>query len=85
MESRLDQMKIPKLIKRMLPTINLPHQCPECGTSFACEIGFNGCWCGQLKLSATTLEVLRSKYKSCICRPCLEQAEKDYGSSNAKS
>jgi hypothetical protein len=83
-ESRLGQMKIPTFIKRALPTINRPQHCPECGTEFACEIGLSGCWCGQMKLSATTLTALRSKYKSCLCRTCLEKAEIEYGDESIK-
>jgi hypothetical protein len=31
-----------------------------------------------VKLSASTLAALRGKYKSCLCRSCLEKAETKY-------
>jgi hypothetical protein len=65
---------------RILPTIQRAQLCPECGESFACEIGLSGCWCSQVKLSESTLKALRVKYKSCLCRPCLEKAETEYKS-----
>ena len=75
-------MKVPRLLTRLLPTIQRPQLCPECGQPFACEIGLKGCWCGQVKLSETTFKALRAKYKSCLCRPCLERAETEHQSSS---
>jgi len=63
------------LLNRVLPVINRPQHCPACGESFQCEIKLQGCWCREVKLSMSTLEALRSKYKGCLCRACLEQAE----------
>ena len=71
-------MKFPELLKRVLPTIERAQLCPQCGQSFACEIDLKGCWCGQVKLSQTTLKALRARYKSCLCRPCLERAETEH-------
>ncbi|MGH9962316.1 MAG: cysteine-rich CWC family protein, partial [Pyrinomonadaceae bacterium] len=65
-------MKVPRLLTRVLPTIKRAQSCPECGEPFACEIGLKGCWCGQVKVRETTLKELRAKYKSCLCRACLE-------------
>jgi hypothetical protein len=63
------------LLTKVLPVINRPQECPACGEAFACEIGLQGCWCSAVKVSASTLETLRSKYKGCLCRSCLEKAE----------
>lgn len=68
-------MKLPQLITRVLPTLNRPQQCPACGEAFACEIGLQGCWCSEVKVSDSTLKALRDKYKGCLCRSCLEKAE----------
>jgi len=68
-------MKVPTLLSRVLPTLNLAQQCPACGEAFACEINLGGCWCSEVKLSAETLQALRDKYKGCLCRACLESAE----------
>jgi len=79
-------MSLSNLLTKVLPTINRSQQCPECGETFACEIGLQGCWCRQVKLSASTLEALRGKYKSCLCRSCLEKAEIKYsGASKSAS
>jgi len=52
-----------------------PQTCESCGAEFKCEIGLNGCWCTQVKLSDDAREILKSKYKSCLCRRCLEKTE----------
>jgi cysteine-rich CWC protein len=63
------------VLTKVLPVINRSQQCPACGEAFACEIGLQGCWCSEVKVSAAVLEVLRSKYKGCLCRSCLEKAQ----------
>jgi len=63
------------VLTKVLPVINRAQQCPACGEAFACEIGLQGCWCSEVKVSASTLGTLRSKYKGCLCRSCLEKAE----------
>ena len=68
-------MKLPALLTRVLPTLNRTQECPACGQPFVCEISLQGCWCTEVKLSAETLQTLRSKYKSCLCRSCLESAQ----------
>ena len=74
----MGEMKVPRFLTSLLPTIKRAQLCPECGQEFACEIGLKGCWCGQVKLSEGTLKVLRVRYKSCLCRRCLEWAEREY-------
>lgn len=69
------KMKVPTLLSRVLPTLNLAQQCPACGETFACEINLGGCWCSEVKLSPETLQELRAKYNGCLCRACLESAE----------
>jgi cysteine-rich CWC protein len=63
------------VLTKVLPVINRSQQCPACGEAFACEIGLQGCWCIEVKVSAAALEALRSKYKGCLCRSCLEKAQ----------
>lgn len=58
-----------------LPTLSRSQQCESCGQPFSCELGLQGCWCNEVKVSETTRERLRAKFKSCVCRRCLEQAE----------
>ena len=66
---------LPKLITSILPVLKRAQTCEACGQSFACEINLgHGCWCGEIKLSDETRAELRSRYRSCLCRPCLEKA-----------
>ncbi|HJU91302.1 MAG TPA: cysteine-rich CWC family protein [Pyrinomonadaceae bacterium] len=69
-------MKLSELLTRVLPTLNRPQHCPACGEAFACEIGLQGCWCSEVELNPSTLKALREKYKGCLCRSCLEKAER---------
>jgi len=68
-------MGIATRLLRKLPTVRRPQQCEACGQPFVCELGLQGCWCGQVKISETTRQMLRTNYKSCLCRGCLENAE----------
>ncbi len=68
-------MSIATKLLRILPTVRRPQQCEGCGQPFVCELGLKGCWCGQVKISEETRQKLRTEYKSCLCRTCLEKAE----------
>lgn len=69
-------MKLLKQIGLMLPVLRKTQACEACGESFACEISLGtGCWCGQITLSDETRQELRTEYKNCLCRACLEKAE----------
>jgi hypothetical protein len=59
----------------ILPTVRRPQQCESCGQPFVCELGIKGCWCGEVQVSEQTRQMVRSKYKNCLCRSCLEKAE----------
>jgi len=47
--------------------------CESCGNEFSCGVSLHGCWCSELKLSPETRANLRSRYRGCLCRACLEQ------------
>ncbi len=69
-------MTLLKQISLMLPVLKKTQACEACGESFACELSLGqGCWCAEVKLSEETRQELRAKYKTCLCRACLEKAE----------
>jgi Cysteine-rich CWC len=70
-------MSLANRLLAKLPTLSRSQQCESCGQPFSCELGLSGCWCSQIKISETTRQILRSKFKSCLCRSCLEQAESE--------
>ena len=45
--------------------------CPRCGGPFICYTDEN-CWCQKEKLFPQTQEMLRRKYKGCLCQSCLK-------------
>jgi Cysteine-rich CWC len=68
-------MNVLKQISLKLPVLRKTQECEACGESFACEISLSsGCWCREIELSDETRQELRTKYKGCLCRPCLEKA-----------
>ncbi|MGB8509391.1 MAG: cysteine-rich CWC family protein [Pyrinomonadaceae bacterium] len=46
--------------------------CESCGQAFACGASLDGCWCAGVELDETARAELRARYKSCLCRACLE-------------
>lgn len=51
-----------------------PTVCEACGEEFTCGATVMGCWCTELKLTDEARAELKSKYKACLCRKCLEKA-----------
>ena len=65
-----------KLFAAFLPALKRPQTCEACGNPFACQIAsVRGCWCAEIKLSEQTRNELRTRYKGCLCRSCLEKEE----------
>lgn len=79
-------MNFMKLRERLnkLVLLRKLNNCENCRNDFSCEIGLKGCWCSEIKISDETREYLRQKYKSCLCRTCLETIEAEV-SQNTKS
>ena len=46
--------------------------CEACGAAFTCGATIAGCWCAEVKLSEAARATLRARYRSCLCRVCLE-------------
>jgi hypothetical protein len=56
-----------------LPLYLEPVICEACGEKFICgAAGVASCWCVEIELSAEVRALLQSRYKSCLCRACLE-------------
>jgi len=51
-----------------------PSTCDACGGEFTCGATLAGCWCTEIKLTDAVRADLRSRYKKCLCRSCLERA-----------
>ena len=70
------QTMLRKLFISILPVITRPQTCEACGEPFTCEIALGrGCWCADIKLTEQTRNELRTRYKGCLCRSCLEKEE----------
>ncbi|HKS29256.1 MAG TPA: cysteine-rich CWC family protein [Pyrinomonadaceae bacterium] len=66
------------MITRELPQLVTEETCAQsvcerCGEPFGCGAQSSACWCAEVKLTDEAREALREKYKSCLCRACLEQ------------
>lgn len=46
--------------------------CPECGKTFECKHNAD-CFCTKYVLDKQTLDLLKEKYKDCICEDCLKK------------
>ena len=47
--------------------------CEACGNEFSCGASLRGCWCSEINLSDVTRAELKSLYRDCLCRECLER------------
>ena len=48
--------------------------CEACGDEFVCGVSIRGCWCTEVSVSKDARRELKTKYKKCLCRKCLEIA-----------
>jgi hypothetical protein len=46
--------------------------CERCGKEFHCGASLLGCWCMEIKLNDDARAYMRGKFKSCLCRECLQ-------------
>lgn len=58
-----------------------PSTCEACGQPFTCGATLAGCWCTEIALSDDVRADLRRRYRTCLCRPCLEAAARGATSS----
>ena len=54
-------------------------KCEACGNDFVCGVSLKGCWCSEVKLDDEARAEMRSQYKDCLCRTCLEAISKSGG------
>jgi len=66
-------MKIRKWMGYLSPRWRAPQPCEACGRPFTCGAHIMGCWCMEIKLDEAARAGLRSRYRRCLCRPCLER------------
>ena len=62
-----------KLAALVSPSLREPSACESCGAEFVCGATLAGCWCSEIKLSEETRAELRSRFRGCLCRACLER------------
>jgi hypothetical protein len=48
-------------------------KCEACGKDFVCGVSLKGCWCSEIPLSEEVRKEMRSQFKDCLCRECLEK------------
>ena len=48
--------------------------CEGCGKEFSCGANLTGCWCREIDLSDEARAALKSAYRDCLCRECLNEA-----------
>ncbi len=46
--------------------------CESCGAEFTCGASLAGCWCAGVELDEAARAELRSRFRRCLCRACLE-------------
>jgi hypothetical protein len=66
-------LKLNTIAGIFLPVLREPSVCEACGESFTCGAKLSGCWCSEIKLSDEIRAELKSRYRSCLCRACLER------------
>lgn len=66
-------MNLLTLIQRTFGVDSAASTCEACGNAFECGASLRGCWCAEIKLSDAQRAQMRSRYKGCLCRECLER------------
>lgn len=66
-------MKLRTIAGIISPRWRAPMACESCGNAFVCGVSLAGCWCSEIKVSAEVRAEMRSRFKRCLCRPCLER------------
>ena len=69
----IEERMLPEVARFFSRVLKKPSVCEACGNVFTCGAGLAGCWCSEVKLNEEMLTELRSRYRDCLCRSCLEQ------------
>jgi len=67
------KVEVRKLLKIFSSQKGAEETCAACGEKFVCGVTLAECWCSEVKLSETARAELKMRYKSCLCRKCLER------------
>lgn len=70
-----EDMKVKKALGIISKHFKEPQKCESCGEDFTCGANLKGCWCFEIDVSDNAREELKSKFKECLCRKCLENFE----------
>ena len=65
---------IRKVLSLFSPEYKEASMCEACGDEFVCGVSIRGCWCTEVSVSKDARRELKTKYKKCLCRKCLEIA-----------
>ena len=65
-------MKLKKASGSISEKFKEPAICESCGAQFNCGAKLKSCWCMNVELTDENREEIKSKFKSCLCRKCLE-------------
>ncbi|MCI0488903.1 MAG: cysteine-rich CWC family protein [Blastocatellia bacterium] len=66
-------MNLRRVMGYISPRWREPSTCEACEGPFTCGASLVGCWCLKVKLPDSVREDLRSRYRRCLCRDCLER------------
>jgi hypothetical protein len=65
------------VLRRVLGSLALRGKdaiaCESCGQDFTCGATLTGCWCMKVKLTDKVRSDLRARYRTCLCKSCLER------------
>ena len=65
-----------RLLAVISPRYREPVKCDGCGADFTCGASLSGCWCMKVEVSREARAKLRSQFNTCVCRDCLEKAQR---------
>jgi cysteine-rich CWC protein len=65
--------QIRRLVGVISPRLAGAAVCEACGNEFSCGVSLRGCWCASVELSDETRAELKTRYRDCLCRECLER------------
>jgi hypothetical protein len=64
--------KLRQIARLVSPRLAGSLNCEACGKEFSCGASLQGCWCSEIELSNEVRTELKTKYRDCLCRDCLE-------------
>ena len=71
-------LTLSRMLAYVSPRFRPASTCEACGGPFTCGATLGGWWCSEVKVSDAVRADLRTRYKKCLCRACLERAARTY-------